>query len=210
LASTNSVQSGKVPRNIQILHNTILQSTADFCFRALGWTSTTQGTYTVANNAFFCNLRNNAFSVPFDMSKQTWFGNAFIGGSAPQGVNTTTGAFLVGTPDVELANPTANDYYPSTGSKLINAGNSAYTTATDYNCNTRTSTSGSVTIGAFQYQQAKNPGYTAVPFGFKLCAPGSVQPSQSQSKPNSAATSVMGINSLLMTMLAAAVILLFL
>eukprot|EP00727_Mastigamoeba_balamuthi_P009546 m51a1_g5213 hypothetical protein (462) ;mRNA; f:250635-252419 len=67
----NSVQPGKSPRNVQILHNTVMNS-SDYCLRGSSWTAAI-GTFTVANNAFFC-----ANTSKMDnQAGATWDSNAY-------------------------------------------------------------------------------------------------------------------------------------
>ncbi len=181
--STNQVKSGSNPRNIQVLHNTVYGSSSDYCLRGNTWTG---ANIIVANNALFCEGKAGSFQVLSNQVK-VWANNGYIGGSAPPGA-TGNGAFVLGSITTELQDPSKNNFYPKSTSKLVSSpgGNSTYTTSYDYNCNARSTSS--VTIGAYQYQQATNPGAAAVA-GYKTC----VTPNTPTTTPSSATVTVVSM-----------------
>ena len=163
----NDIQPGYSPRNVQIIGNTVIDSSS-YCLQGNSWEASS---FTVANNAFFC---TSAFSVP-DQTGAIWESNAFSSGTVPTGVDTTTGAIQVGDASSELVDPEGNppNLYPLSDSMLINAGSvtyQQYTSRTEYDFDCIQRDDSAPTIGAYQYS-SDGQSADAYPLekGFKWC-----------------------------------------
>jgi len=156
--STTDTYNSLPPRNILIAQNTVLHSQTDYCLRGNSWENTYANTIIIANNVFFCSEAEGSFMIFGDYSEGTpiWVNNAYIGGSSPEGANST-GAFLISNSSSQLINPKNYNEYPKSESSLINAGSGYYTTAGDFNCLPRNQKT--PTIGAYEYIQPTNPGF---------------------------------------------------
>ncbi|ELR22027.1 uncharacterized protein ACA1_157590 [Acanthamoeba castellanii str. Neff] len=175
LANNQNQQSG-VFHDVQIVHNTVYNSgAADLYLRALSGSQ-----FVIANNAFLSS--SNAFAVQ-TQTNTVWLKNAYVSGSAPPGV-PSTGVFQVTAGAV--INAGANNFYPSVGSPLINAGSTAYPSPAtrDYNGSPRTGST--PTVGAFTYTTSTNPG-AAIARGFKTLI-GSAPAASASSVPSASRT----------------------
>lgn len=149
-------QSGS-PSNIVFVHNTVINDGSGISVRNVS------GPVLIANNAIYS--QNQAINlISGDLSQVQVFGNVGAGGLSGGNSGYVDGNDIaidmvagnyVGAPPV--------DTFPSPGSALINAGDAAYVTATDFNGTPR---NGSADAGAYKFGNNGNPGWT-ITSGFK-------------------------------------------
>jgi len=143
----NQVMPGSQVRNLFFAFNTVVLRTSTSPALRVD-TSSLGSTITISNNAVW-SYQGAAYSIT---SGATINNNGYYGGSA-------VGTASVALRDVatEVLNPTAENWYPSTTSRLISAGSrqglsSAVTQ--DFNCLSRSQTP---TIGAYEKSSNTNP-----------------------------------------------------
>jgi len=151
----NQLQSGQVVRNVDIIHNTITGA-GEACLRINGNAPTN---IKVGNNALFCSGKRVTQGAGALTAGVTYANNIGAGTNAPS--TGYTAAVITNA----VVNPSGLNFYPKTGGPLIGAGSSAYTTAKDFNTLPRSTTS--VTVGAYQYSTASNPGPIPTNSGLK-------------------------------------------
>jgi hypothetical protein len=121
----------------------------------------------IANNAIYC--PGNDFIVS-GLSGVTITGNVIVPGTAP----FPTGGFVVGRSlQQDFIDAATMDAYPAAGSALIDAGDAAFRTPTDFNGTPRT---GAPEAGAYHYGASQNPGWRVGP-GFKPFGGDTIAPS---------------------------------
>jgi hypothetical protein len=153
------------PRNIQLVHNTILTTSNAVEVRDV------VGSVVIANNAIYSQGGSAIRLVSGDLSKVTLAGNVGQGGllGASSGFANGNGVgadFING----HFGDPPI-DVFPKAGSALIGAASSGWATAVDFN---RTSRAGSNDVGAYRSAEV-NPGWKIIA-GFKQVRSGVVRP----------------------------------
>jgi hypothetical protein len=114
-----------------------------------------------ANNAVYCDLDNFAIS---GLNGVAVTGNVII----PSTSSIPSGGYIVGrsTP-LDFIDATGRNVYPTTDSKVIDAGTPGYVTAVDFNGTPRI---GQPDAGAYTWITDQNPGWAIGP-GFKVTTP---------------------------------------
>ncbi len=158
-SGNNGIQAknsqGQDPSDLIIVHNTVIDAGAA-CMKGNDWDGATN--IDVANNAFFCE-GGTAINVVGGEGDTEWAANAVVGSSTAG--NTTPGAMA------DLADLGGRDVYPADDASLIDAGDVAWISATDFFCTTRT---GAPDQGAYEWTESGNPGWIPEP-GFKPDCP---------------------------------------
>ena len=154
--SFQSHQAGS-PSNIEFVHNTVINDGSGIEVRNVS------GPVLIANNAVYSQSQAIRL-ISGDLSQVQLFGNVGAGGLSGGSSGYVDGNGI--STDMVDGNyngaPPINPF-PAPGSALIDAGNSAYITAIDFNGNPR---GGSPDAGAYTFDQNGNPGWTISP-GFK-------------------------------------------
>lgn len=141
----NQIHQGATPGNLTILHNTVLVNndairTNDIAAPVL-----------IANNALYSS-GGNAIRLGGDTGQATLSGN--VGTGSFSGSSGFDGSGARGTDFVDATN---SDVFPSTGSKLVGAGDATHTLPDDFNGTARSATE--VDVGAYAYAASGNPGW---------------------------------------------------
>ena len=163
--SFQSHQSGS-PSNIEFVHNTVINDGSGIEVRNVS------GPVLIANNAVYSESQAIRL-ISGDLSQVQLFGNVGAGGLSGGSSGYVDGNGI----DIDMVAGNYNgappvDPFPAPGSALIDAGNSAYVTAIDFNGNPR---SGSPDAGAYTFDQNGNPGWT-ITTGFKTVTNGLTVP----------------------------------
>jgi hypothetical protein len=145
------------PGNIQIVHNTIINSGAGIEVRNV------VGTVLVANNAVYSEGTSSIRLISGNLGLVTLAGNVGRGGLSGGSSGYTEGRGIAadfigahyGVPPI--------DVFPKTGSALIGAASAAHATPIDFNATSRTGTNDA---GAYRFSASGNPGWT-IGAGFK-------------------------------------------
>ena len=150
---TSQSHAGVNPANVEFVHNTIIGGNP--CIRLSGWDSKPGMVF--ANNAVYC--ASNNYSIG-GMTGVQIVGNVFLPRpSAFPAAGNSNGRSL----QLDFVDSSAMNYYPSSDSPLLGAGNPGRVVADDFNGTART---GAVDAGAYTWVGAGNPGWPVGP-GFK-------------------------------------------
>jgi hypothetical protein len=156
VVTLQSHQAGS-PGNVQIVHNTIINSGAGLEVRNV------VGPVLIANNAIYSESSNAIRLISGSLNLVTVAGNVGRGGLSGGSSGYTEGKGIAvdfvaahyGVPPI--------DVFPKSGSALIGAASSAHVTALDFN---GTSRAGANDAGAYRFGAAGNPGWQ-ISAGFK-------------------------------------------
>jgi hypothetical protein len=144
---------GVTPNNLEFVHNTIVGGNP--CLRLHNW-SDKQG-MVFANNAIYCESDNFVIS---GLNGVIVTGNVVV----PSTSSIPSSGYIVGrSADLDLSDAAARNVYPTSDSRLIDAGTLSYATAIDFNSTSRT---GQPDAGAYTWTADQNPGWLVGP-GFK-------------------------------------------
>jgi len=149
---------GVTPNNLEFTHNTVIGGNP--CLRLANWGGK-QG-MALANNAIYC--PSNTYSIG-SLTGVAITGNVVSPGTTALPVG---GVVIGGSIVLDFVNAAARNYYPTTNSKVVDAGSAPYGAAEDFNSTTRT---GAPDAGAYTWTQNANPGWAVVP-GFKQIGSG--------------------------------------
>jgi hypothetical protein len=135
---------GAIPRNVLIYSNTMYNGEAPYL---RSWDTT--------NNCVFVNNAVYAMTGGFVL-----IGNGHIANNAG---DVTAAGFIVGTASTDLSDPAGRNFYPKSGSVLIDRGDRTISSSVDFNGNVRDSLPDA---GAYEFSGGSNPGWT-IREGFK-------------------------------------------
>jgi hypothetical protein len=159
---TSQDHAGVTPRNLQIIHNTIVSGSP--CLRLSSWNN--KPGMVLANNAIYCT--SGSFAVS-GLTGVTVTGNVVVPASNPL---PASGYTLGRSAALDLVNPGGLNAYPTADSRVIDAGAAAFVTPADFNWTERT---GPADAGAYTWTGPSNPGW-AVTSGFKALPSGDSLP----------------------------------
>jgi hypothetical protein len=144
---------GVTPSNLEFTNNTIIGGHP--CIDLRGWNNR-QG-LVLANNAIYC---AGGLPAPGTLIGVTIAGNVILPGTARlKSKHATPGRSV----ELDFTDPANRSFYPSTDSPLIDAGESAWMPATDFNGTPRDAVGDA---GAYEKSAPTNPGWAIMP-GFK-------------------------------------------
>jgi hypothetical protein len=144
---------GAIPGNLQFVHNTLVGGSP--CVRLSGWGG--RPGLVFANNAIYCDADDFAVG---GLSGVVVTGNVIV----PATSAFPASGYQVGqSTALDFLDAAARNVYPRQGSRVINAGDAAYTSSVDFNGTPR---DGMPEAGAYHYSTAQNPGWPIVA-GFK-------------------------------------------
>ncbi|MEL7296099.1 MAG: right-handed parallel beta-helix repeat-containing protein [Pseudomonadota bacterium] len=144
-----SHQSGR-PSNIEFVHNTIVNTGSGVAVRNV------VGPVLIANNAIY--TQGTAIRlISGSINQVTVAGNVGAGGmSGGSGGYTSGNGLAADTVGGNYNGAPPLDVFPSTGSALINGGDTTYVVSTDFNGTPR---AGSADAGAYRFDSDGNPGW---------------------------------------------------
>lgn len=153
---------GVTPNNLQFVHNTVIGGRP--CLRLNSWANKTG--LVLANNAIYCGSDDFVIS---GLTGVTVTGNVVY----PATGSLPSSGYLAGrSTALDFLNVAVRNVYPTSDSRLLDAGAAAWVTAVDFNGTAR---SGTPDAGAYTWTTATNPGW-AVTAGFKGGATGGGTP----------------------------------
>jgi hypothetical protein len=161
---TSQDHAGATPSNLQIVHNTVIGGTP--CLRLSGWSNKTG--MVLANNAIYCTTGSFAIS---GLAGVVVAGNVMIPTANPLPASGYTSGR---SKTLDFLNTAGRDAYPTSDSRVIDAGVAAYMADRDFNGTPRT---GSPDAGAYTWTTPTNPGWRVVP-GFKPGRRDAIVPAQ--------------------------------
>ncbi len=148
----SQIHQGATPGNLTILHNTILVD--NDAIR----TNDISAPVLIANNALYS---SSGYSIRLGGNTGQATVSANIGSGTFDG---SSGFDASGARATDFVDATSDDVFPAVGSKLISAGDAAYTLPDDFNGTARSSTE--VDVGAYAFNATGNPGWP-IGEGFK-------------------------------------------
>ncbi|MGH7344972.1 MAG: right-handed parallel beta-helix repeat-containing protein [Candidatus Rokuibacteriota bacterium] len=150
---TSQNHAGVTPANLQFIHNTIIGGSP--CLRLNSWSGKTGLVF--ANNAVYCGSGGYAIS---GVSGVTVSGNVIL----PSTSQLPSSGYIVGRSTAsDFIDAAGRNTYPTSDSKIVDAGAVAFVTPFDFNWTPR---AGVPDAGAYTLTTPPNPGWIPVP-GFK-------------------------------------------
>ena len=148
-------------RNVRFINNTVYG--CNTCLHLGSWDG--KGGLVVANNVLYCSSSGDRAVYVFGglsgvaVKDNRYYGTLYLN-DAP-----STGFVAGRSPDVDMLAPSLRDFYPASGSALIDGASSSYAPGDDFDRTSRPFGS-AADVGAYEWTQAENPGWS-IQGGFK-------------------------------------------